>query len=57
MADLWQDEGFGSGSGLTQDIGDEDDWDEGEESIETDVEDGFEDPAEEEEEKWESEAE
>lgn len=50
MADLWQDEGFGSGSGLTQDIGDEDDWDEGEESIETDVEDGFEDPEEEEDE-------
>jgi hypothetical protein len=44
MTDLWQDEGFGSGSGLTQGIGGEDDWDEGEESIETDIEDGFDDP-------------
>ena len=32
MADLWQDEGFGSGSGLTEGIGGDDDWDEGEES-------------------------
>lgn len=55
MADLWQDEGFGSGSGLTEGIAGDDDWDEGEESIETDVEDGFEDPAndEDEEEAWE----
>jgi hypothetical protein len=53
MADLWQDEGFGGGSGLTHGIGDDDDWDEGEESIETDVEDGFEDPEEDEDEEWE----
>jgi hypothetical protein len=46
MADLWQDEGFGSGSGLTQGVDGEDDWDEGEESIETDIEDGFDDPVE-----------
>ena len=46
MADLWQDEGFGSGSGLDQGIDGQDDWDEGEESIETDVEDGFDDPEE-----------
>jgi len=52
MADLWQDEGFGSGSGLSQ-VDGEDDWDEGEESIATDVEDGFEDPEEsEDEEPW-----
>jgi hypothetical protein len=57
MADLWQDEGFGSGSGLTEGIGGDDDWDEGEESIETDVEDGFEDPEESEGEvSWDDEA-
>lgn len=50
MADLWQDEGFGSGSGLTQGVDGEDDWDEGEESIATDIEDGFDDPEEDEEE-------
>jgi len=43
MADLWQDEGFGSGAGLDQEFG-EDDWDEGDESIGTDLEDGFDDP-------------
>jgi hypothetical protein len=42
MSDLWQDEGFGSAA-----IGDaDDDWDEGEESIETTLEDGFDDPEE-----------
>ena len=46
MADLWQDEGFGSGGGLGQAFGAEDDWDDGEESLETDVEDGFDDPEE-----------
>lgn len=46
MADLWQDEGFGgAGSGVGEAFA-EDDWDEGEESIETDVEDGFDDPEE-----------
>ena len=44
MADLWQDEGFGTGGGLNQAFDGEDDWDEGEESIETDVEEGFDDP-------------
>lgn len=44
MTDLWQDEGFGSGSGHSEGFGGDDDWDEGEESIETDVEDGFDDP-------------
>ena len=44
MADLWQDEGFGgSGSGVGEAFAG-DDWDEGEKSIETDVEDGFDDP-------------
>jgi hypothetical protein len=53
MADLWQDEGFGSGSGLNQAFDGEDDWDEGEESLESDVEDGFDDPEElEDDESW-----
>lgn len=43
MGELWQDEGFGGGSGLDEGFAG-DDWDEGEESLETDVEDGFEDP-------------
>ena len=34
MGDPWHDEGFGG----------ENDWDEGKESLETDVEEGFEDP-------------
>lgn len=34
MGDPWQDEGFGG----------ENDWDEGKESLETDVEEGFDDP-------------
>jgi hypothetical protein len=36
MGDPWQDEGFGGGN----------DWDEGEESIETELEEGFADPEE-----------
>jgi hypothetical protein len=36
MSDPWQDEGFGG----------ENDWDEGAESLETELEDGFADPAE-----------
>jgi hypothetical protein len=46
MTDLWQDEGFGSGGGIDQAFEGEDDWDEGEESIEADIEDGFDDPEE-----------
>jgi hypothetical protein len=47
MGDPWQDEGFGG----------ENDWDEGEESLETDLEDGLaEDPEELEEEPWDDEA-
>ena len=37
MGDPWHDEGFGG----------ENDWDEGKESLETDLEDGFADPDEE----------
>ena len=44
MGDLSQDEGFG-GSGTVDALGD-DGWDEGEENLETDVEDGFDDPEE-----------
>jgi hypothetical protein len=42
MSDLWQDEGFGSAA-----VGEtDDDWDEGDESIETALEDAFDDPEE-----------
>ena len=42
MSDLWQDEGFASGA-----VGEsDDDWGEGDESIETALEDGFDDPEE-----------
>jgi len=44
MADLWQDEGFGGGGSGVGEAFAGDGWDEGEESIETDVEDGFDDP-------------
>ena len=42
MSDQWDDEGIGDaapGAGGT-----DDDWDEGEESLETELEDGFDDP-------------
>jgi hypothetical protein len=42
MGDPWLDEGFGG----------EDDWDEGTESIDTDLEEGFPDPDEDELEPW-----
>ena len=42
MADLWDDEGFG-GAGGAEDELTENDWHEGEESLETTVEDGFDD--------------
>jgi hypothetical protein len=44
MGDLWQDEGFG-GAGAIGDASGDDDWDEGEESIETTLEDCFDVPA------------
>ena len=45
MGDPWQDEGFGG----------ENDWDEGKESLETDVEEGFDDPDDlEDDESWEA---
>ena len=46
MGDLWADEGFGGEGFGTDGFGDEDDWDEGEESLESDLEDGFGDPSE-----------
>jgi hypothetical protein len=43
MADLWDDDGFGGGAAAPEtDV--EDDWDEGEESLDTSLEDGFDDP-------------
>ena len=42
MSDLWEDEGFGSGGATLDAHGD--DWDEGEESLESTVEDGLDDP-------------
>jgi hypothetical protein len=43
MTDLWAEEGFGGGGFGDEGFGAEDDWDEGEESLETDVESGFDD--------------
>jgi hypothetical protein len=43
VGDLWQDEGFGGVGSLDDELG-EDDWDEGEESIEATIEDAFDDP-------------
>ncbi len=51
MEDLWQDEGFGS-AGAVGDASGDDDWDEGEESLETTLEDGFDDPEELEDGNW-----
>jgi hypothetical protein len=55
MGDLWQDEGFG-GSGAAGD-GNDDDWDEGEESVDLSLEDGFDEPHElDEDDGWDDEA-
>jgi hypothetical protein len=43
MDDLWQDEGFG-GVGAVGDADGDGDWDEGDESLDTTLEDGFDDP-------------
>ena len=45
MTDLWEDEGFGSAAAPPDAEGD-DDWDEGEEGLDTALEDGFDDPSE-----------
>ena len=45
MGDLWQDEGFDS-AGATSDGNGDDDWDDGEESLDLSLEDGFDDPVE-----------
>ena len=52
MTDLWEDEGFGSAAAAPDEEG-EDDWDEGDESLESALEDGFDDPAEPDDEDWE----
>jgi hypothetical protein len=44
VSDLWEEEGFGSGVPADE-VGD-DDWDEGEERLETSLEDAFDDPEE-----------
>lgn len=44
MGDLWDDDGFGSGGADPEAGGDDDEWDEGEESLDTSLEDGFDDP-------------
>jgi len=54
MSDLWQEEGFGS-AGDSEGFGGENDWDEGEESIETDVEDGLDELDELDDEPWDEE--
>jgi hypothetical protein len=52
MGDLWQDEGFG-GVGAVGDV--DGDWDEGDESLDTTLEDGFDDPDEREDDGWDDE--
>ena len=54
MGDLWQDEGFG-GAGAVAD-GD-DDWDKGDKSIDSTLEDGLDDPDELDDDGWEVEGE
>jgi len=43
VTDPWEDEGFGGGGAVPGGDGD-DDWDEGEESLESTLEDAFDDP-------------
>jgi len=43
MGDLWDDDGFGGG-GAAPEVNAQDDWDEGEESLDPSIEDGFDDP-------------
>src|SRR4029453_4955554 len=45
MTDLWEDEGFG-GAGRAPDADGEDDWDDGDESLDSALEDGFDHPSE-----------
>jgi hypothetical protein len=51
MTDLWEDEGFGSAGG-SPDADGEDDWDDGDESLESALEDGLGDPSELDDEDW-----
>jgi hypothetical protein len=55
MGDLWSDEGFGGGGFGGEGFGDEDDWDEGVESLETDVEDALAEADEDDEVAWDAE--
>jgi hypothetical protein len=51
MSDLWEGEGFGAGDAASAEDGD-DDWAEGEESLEAGLEDALDDPDELEDESW-----
>jgi hypothetical protein len=51
MTDLWEDEGFGS-AGAAPDATGEDDWEEGDESSDSTLEGGFDDPSEPDDEDW-----
>ena len=51
MSDLWEDDGFGGGGAAPGGDGD-DDWDEGDEALESELEDGFDDPDELADEDW-----
>ena len=51
MTDLWDDDGFGGG-GPVSEADAEDDWDEGEESLDTSLEDGFDDSTSTEDDAW-----
>ena len=52
MGDLWDDDGFGGGGAAAPEVNGDDDWDEGEESLATSLEDGFDDPDEAEDDVW-----
>jgi hypothetical protein len=45
MGDLWDDDGFGGGGAAAPELNGDDAWDEGEESLTTSLEDGFDDAA------------
>jgi hypothetical protein len=51
MTDLWEDEGFG-GAGASPDADGEDDWNDGDESVGSALEDGLDDPSELDDEAW-----
>ena len=53
MGDLWDDDGFGGGG--APESNKDDDWDEGEESLDTSLEDGFDEPDENDDDAWDDE--